>query len=218
MPFLKRKRILVTAGPTWVPIDSVRAITNVFGGALGITIAECLSKVGADVVLLLGPGRAIPPKENGHLKVIRFKYFDDLLRLMKEHVGSRRYDAVIHSAAVADYAPEKASKGKIKSGKSELVIRLKPTVKIVDMIKDIDPDIFLVKFKLEVGTKGDRLVGIARKSMEQSRADLIVANEFSETGNKHRAFIIDADGKTAEYLGKENIARALSERLLKNKK
>ena len=55
---LTGKKILVTAGPTWVAIDRVRVITSIFGGRLGVTIAREAARRGASVVLLLGPGRA----------------------------------------------------------------------------------------------------------------------------------------------------------------
>ena len=56
MSQLKNKKILITAGPTWIPIDKVRVITNIFKGRLGIIIAKEAIKRKAKVTLLLGPG------------------------------------------------------------------------------------------------------------------------------------------------------------------
>ena len=122
----------------------------------------------------------------------------------------KKYDVVIHSAAVPDYVPEKVFKGKIKSGKKDLTIKLKPTVKIVDYIKKWDPSVFLVKFKLQVGVKEKELIKIAKKSMTNSNADLIVANDLLEMKkDTHIAFII-----SKEKVEKVDTKNSLTEKLL----
>lgn len=209
IPTLKNKRILVTAGSTWVPIDSVRVITNIFGGALGVEIATLAQKLGASVTLLLGPGRVLPPKECKTFKTINYKYYDELLELVTSQLASTKYDIMIHSAAVADYTPENVFKGKIKSTKEKLVIRLKKTKKIVDLVKKISPEIFLVKFKLEVGVTESELISIAKASMKQSDADMIVANDFNNIGANHKAYIIDKQNNIVESKTKEGIAKDL---------
>jgi phosphopantothenoylcysteine decarboxylase/phosphopantothenate--cysteine ligase len=211
--YLKGKKILITAGPTWVAIDKVRAITNIFGGTLGAIIAENANKLGADVTLLFGPGRTSLPKAENNFKIIKFKYFEELLDLVKKEVGSKKYDIVIHSAAVADYTPVSVNDGKIKSGKESLTIELKPTIKIVNLIKDLDPNIFLVKFKLEVNLSEKELLDVAYKSMQESKADLIVANDFNTVQKDHKAFIIDKDKSIKEFFGKKEIALGLLETL-----
>lgn len=190
---LKGKKILITSGPVWVPIDKVRIITSVFGGALGVIMAGKAREMGADVLLMAGPGRVgIEDVEN--LKVVKFKYFDELFSLMKKEISSKKYDVVIHSAAVPDYVPKNIYTGKIKSGKKDLTIKMKPTVKIVDYIKKWDPHAFLVKFKLQVNSKENDLIKIAKKSMARSKADMIVANDLLKmANNKHIAFIIDKE-------------------------
>lgn len=207
--YLSGKKILVTAGPTWVPIDKVRAITNIFGGALGFVIAETAYKMGADVTLLFGPGRVYLPSPKKNFNIIKFKYFDDLLKLVKKEVGSKKYDAVVHSAAVSDYAPVLVEKGKIKSGRKSLIIKLKPTIKIVDLIKKIDHNTFLVKFKLEVNLPEKKLIEVANKSMVSSNADMILANDFNTVSTDHKAFVIDHLGNIEKLVGKENIAFGL---------
>lgn len=205
---LKNKKILVTAGPTWVSIDKVRVITNIFNGKLGLIIAETAQKMGADVVLMLGPGRILVP-ENKKIKILRFRYFDDLLNLVKKNIKPGSFDAIIHSAAVSDYMPLPSKEKKIKSGKKNLVIRFKPTIKIVDFIRKIDPTTFLVKFKLEVGLQKKELIETAYKSMIQSNAELMVANDFKMATvgeKKHVAFIINPEKNVREIKGKENIA------------
>jgi len=202
------KKILITSGPVWVPIDKVRIITSIFGGALGVVMAEKAREMGADILLLMGPGRA--KIEGGqNLKVIKFKYFDELFSVMKKEISSKKYDVIIHSAAVPDYVPEKVFAGKIKSGKKDLIIRMKPTQKIVDYIKKWDSSVILVKFKLEVNSNEKDLIETAKKSMARSKTEIIVANDLLKmTKDKHPAFIIDSDG-TKKVSTKDNLAEEL---------
>ncbi len=208
--FLKDKKILITAGPVWISLDEVRVITNIFNGILGLIIALEAQRAGAETTLLLGPGRIqIPSKIPLNLKLIRFKYFDEFFDLMKKEVSLNKYDVIIHSAAVSDYEPIKVHEKKIKSGQKNLIIQLKPTLKIVDQIKKWDPSIFLVKFKLEVDSRKKELIHRAYNSMTKSEADLMVANDLKNMSGKHEATIIKKDGTTVECKGKKEIAQKL---------
>jgi len=210
METCKKKNILITAGPTWVPIDSIRIITSVFGGRLGWEIAREANRKGHRVTLLMGPGRILGlNRKTIPYKIIRFKYFDELLSLIKKELQLRSYDVMIHSAAVPDYIPKKVISGKIKSGNSNLEIRFERTIKIVNLIKKIDPKIFLVKFKLEVNTKISELIKVAYKSMIESNADLIIANDFNDMKNLHKAFIIKKDKSYFIVEGKKQIAKKI---------
>ena len=202
-------KVLITAGPVWAPIDTMRVITNIFGGALGFEITKEARRLGHDVTLLMGPGRVqLPPPTSG-LKIVRFKYFNDLLKAVKSELKNTRYDVMIHSAAVSDYVPVNVFKGKIKSGSKHLILHLKPTIKIVNLIKNIRPKIFLVKFKLEVNKKEKELLDAAYRSMKESRADLIVANDYKTVIKDHKAFILDNDRKVIPVVGKKAIAKKL---------
>lgn len=212
---LEGKNFLITAGSTWVPIDRVRVITNVFGGRLGILISYYARKKGANVTLLLGPGNICASDQllKG-IKIIRFKYFSDLLSLVIKELRTNNYDVMIHSAAVSDYIPEKISPGKIKSNKNKLTLVLKPTIKIVDLVKKIKSSIFLVKFKLEVNISEKKLLQSACDSMVKSNADLIVANDFNDMKKKQIAYVINKDFSFKKVLGKENIAKSLIHSLI----
>lgn len=205
----KNFNILITAGPTWVPIDSVRVITTVFGGSLGVKIAEAAKKKGYNVTLLMGPGRVNLNDLDSGIRVLRYKYFDDLLRMLKIFLRKQKYVALIHSSAVADYQPRKKYFGKIKSGNNFLKISMKPTIKMVDLVKKIDPNIFLIKFKLEVGISNIKLISIAKRSMLQSKADMIVANDFNQMNNSHKAYILMKDGRKYSIAGKRKIAEKI---------
>ncbi len=206
---LAGRRVLVTAGPTWVRLDAVRHLGNVSSGRTGFLIARRAADLGAEVTLLLGPGRVRP--ESGHgLRVVEFETFDELHALVRLHVGSRAYDALVHAAAVSDYRPAEEQPGKLSSDAEELVLRLVRTPKIVDEVRDLDPGLLLVKFKLEVGRTEAELAAIARASRERSRADLVVANDLAGMGGgRHPALLLDAGGNVARVETTEGLADCL---------
>jgi phosphopantothenate-cysteine ligase/phosphopantothenoylcysteine decarboxylase/phosphopantothenate--cysteine ligase len=102
-------KLLVTAGNTQVPIDSVRCITNIFTGRTGAAIALCAHDHGHDVTLLTShPEAIVDLRRNEPLPVdrwrpYRFRTFADLQNLMADEIQHGGYDAVIHCAAVSDY-------------------------------------------------------------------------------------------------------------------
>jgi phosphopantothenoylcysteine synthetase/decarboxylase len=212
---LQGRRILVTAGPTWVRIDAVRHLGNISSGRTGLEIARTLVDRGAEVTLLFGPGRVLPTlRDEGSIAIRPFETFDDLYGLVKIHVGAGGYDAMVHSAAVSDYEPLEVNAGKLSSEAEELVIRLRRTPKIVDEVKELDPNVFLVKFKLEVGKSEEELVRIARESALRSRADLIVANDLTGLGQgRHAALILVGDEVVARCATNEELAEKLAEQL-----
>jgi phosphopantothenoylcysteine synthetase/decarboxylase len=207
---LKGKKILVTAGSTWVPIDKVRVITNIFKGSIGLTIAQEAAELGAEVLLLLGPSFDLSKTHfPNNLNIVRFKYFDELDSLVTQNLRKTKFDAVIHSAAVSDFQLSKTHDGKIKSNTDRLLLELIPTKKIVDGIKSLSPSVFLVKFKLEVGVTDEQLKHIAFDSLKQSNADLIVANVYNPNFTDHEAFIINACDKCDKVKGRKNIAATI---------
>lgn len=212
---LAGRRLLVTAGPTWVRIDPVRHIGNVSSGATGLEIARALARAGAQVTLLLGPGRVVPTAEDAaRLEIRPFETFDELHDLVRRHVASHAYDAMVHTAAVSDYRPVAEEKIKISSDCDELVLRLRRTPKIVDEVKQLDRQVFLVKFKLEVDRTPEELLSIAQASRARSQADLMVANDLSEMApGRHLAYLVDAGGVIARVETTGALAARLAEEL-----
>jgi phosphopantothenoylcysteine synthetase/decarboxylase len=204
-------RLLVTAGPTWVPVDAIRHLSNFATGSLGLFLADRAAQAGARVTLLLGPGRLWPSHaQRERIEIVDFVTFDDLLRLVRERVGSRRYQAMLHTAAVADYRPAAVEPVKTPSGQAEWIIRLVPTPKIVDEVKPLAPEILLVKFKLEVGRTREELLQIAAASRAKSDAELIVANDRATfTPDRHPAILMDAEGVVAETTTRKEMADRL---------
>lgn len=218
-PSLSGRRVLVTAGPTWCPIDAVRHLANLSTGGTGLAIARALAAAGAETTLLLGPGRVSPTEaDRSTLRILDFVTFDDLHTAVRELVGSGKYAALVHTAAVSDYRLAEEYVGKLSSDADELVLRLVRTPKIVDEVKELDPQILLVKFKLEVGRTEAELLAIGARSRERSRAELLVANDLTgKTGTLHAAYLLDAEGvvervETTAALA-ALLARVLGERL-----
>jgi len=212
---LKGNSILVTAGPTWVPIDRIRIITNIFTGTTGYNIARYANGMGARVTLLLGPGGVNFKDHPPNMEIINFRYFDEFLNIIRDRLKHKKYDIIIHSASVSDYIPIKRLRGKISSGKKNLLLRLKPTPKITDRIKVYDPSIYFVKFKLEIDRGTKELINIAFKSLRESNADLIVANTLSRRRGNPKTFIIDPSKNIIPVKKRNKLPEALIRTIIK---
>lgn len=202
---LKNKKVLITAGPTWVPIDNVRVISNIATGETGALLAHDFIKQGANVTLVLGP--VVNNRISKKIRVIHFRFFDELSRIIKKEITTGKYDAVIHTAAVSDYEPAIRCDKKIKSGSKGLKIILKPTPKIIDYIKKIQPDVLLVGFKFVPNEGIKALFNETRKLIERSKLDLAVANTISF--NKYKAYILNKQRVLGAVLNKSSLAKSL---------
>lgn len=195
-------KVLVTAGDTAVPIDRVRQITTVFSGRTGAAIARHAHARGHEILLLTSHPDAMPgpPAGDSRWRLLPYRTFDELMAAMEKAVRDDAPDAVIHSAAVADYlvagvyAPASGagplapgtehlpplvdiSAGKVKSDAPEVWLRLTRAPKIIDRLRaEWGFRGVLVKFKLEVAVSEARLLEIAEASRRHSGADLMVAN------------------------------------------
>ena len=204
---LKNKRILITAGPTWVPMDSVRVISNIASGETGILLAEKLSKEQAKVTLVLGPveRRGIDRR----IRLVNFRFFEELRTRLKKELSSKKYDIVIHSAAVSDFRPEQPVKGKFSSGKA-YELRLIPLAKIVTEIRRRAPEAKLVLFKLESGISDNLLIRRAKAALADAGGDLVVANRLIP---RYKAYLLDEKKIYFQAASKEKLAQALVKRL-----
>ncbi len=207
---LRNKRILITAGPTWVAIDKVRIISNLATGETGIILAKKLSLLGACVTLLLGQtkGQNIPPK----IRLIPYCFFDDLYAKMIKELKTNKYDIVIHSAAVCDYKPAHKYNKKKPSGSRIWNLKLKPTPKIIDLIKKIPKkDNLLVGFKYEPNLSLDGLIKESKKLIMRTNADIVVGN--SSCNNHYKALIISRDCRKGPFNNKIGLANNLIKEL-----
>jgi phosphopantothenoylcysteine decarboxylase/phosphopantothenate--cysteine ligase len=203
---LKNKRILITAGPTWVKIDKVRVISNIASGQTGFLISRQLQKQGARVTLILGPvgGYCLPEG----IKVINYRYFEELSKILRKQVKPGKYHILIHAAAVSDFQPADNFGLKIPSSKKPFNLKLVATAKLIERIKKADPDIFLVGFKLLPEASRSRLLKSAASLIDNSKADLVVANTFR--GKAYRAVILDSKRTYAFVWGKQALAKNLA--------
>lgn len=201
---LKHKRVLITAGPTWVPIDSVRVISNIATGETGRLLAQRLEEFGAKVTLVMGPvGSCCIDRK---IRVIHFRFFNDLRHILKKELRLRKYDFIIHSAAVSDFKPLKFVKGKISSGRP-CSLKLKLLPKIIKQIRALNPRAKVVIFKLEAGINQAMLIKRARESLRNYQADFVVANRIFP---RYKAFILD----NSRIYGKSDSKKALAKRLV----
>ncbi len=215
MPLLKNKNVLVTSGSTRGYLDAIRYITNTSTGKLGCEIALESMKHGAVVTFIYGAGSLFPVTQDhkeiksSQLKLIEIETNDDLINILRKKLKNRRFDAIIHAMAVADYVPAKAKSNKTPSNKNEWILKLVKTAKVITIIRDLWPEALLVGFKLEVNRTKEDLVKIARKFLKKSGSNLVVANDNkSISRNSHIAYLLDADKKVSIPLkGKKVIAK-----------
>ena len=205
---LKGKKILMTAGPTIEKIDSVRVITNQSSGKTGTLLAANLISAGAKVTLVYGPGTENPP--NG-VKLIKVASVYEMFNVVKNCLKIK-FDIVIMSAAASDYVPKNSSYNKIKSNKNEINVRLVKAPKIIDIIKKMQKDAFLIGFKAETDISKKELISRAKKKLKESKADMIIANDIGKKYKKDSSYneiiVVDSEGAT-------HIPRTKKERLSK---
>ena len=207
---LAGRRILVTSGPTRGRIDAVRFIGNKSTGRLGTEIATRALARGAAVTFVYGK-ESLTPAPRPELKMAEIETVEDLAAAAKRELESGAYDAVIHAMAVLDFAPAEYRDVKTKSDREEWVIRLVRTPKVIAMMKDFDPHIFLVGFKLEFNLTMNELLTVGLESLHRNRADMVVVNDLTtvERG-EHAAYFIHGDGQSeGPFVGKNVIAAGL---------
>ena len=223
-------KILVTSGGTSEKIDRVRSITNHSSGKLGKIITETLLKAGHEVCLITTL-QAVKPVSQPNLTIIEIKNTADLLQVMKDKVMD--HQVLIHSMAVSDYTPvymagfdeveasqdltefldKKNQETKISSKENVQVLFLKKNPKIISLVKEWNPNIHLIGFKLLVDVSQEHLIQIAWESLEKNQADLIVANDLTQiSSEQHKAYLVEKHSfQTA--MSKHEIADLLLEKI-----
>ena len=230
------KKIIITAGGTSEKIDNVRKITNSSSGKLGMTIANHLLQENKNILIYyICSKNSLRPFDN-RIKIIEIDGTIDLKNKVEKLLVNEHIDYFIHSMAVSDYMTDYVTTiekikesirksdnideafsnieivggSKISSYESNLVIMLKPTPKIISIIKTLSPSTYLVGFKLLDGVSKEELIDVAKKLRDKNRCDLVVANDLSTIRNgEHIAYIIDKDDVIEESHGKNDIAKKL---------
>lgn len=165
---LDGKKVLITAGPTYEPIDDVRFIGNYSTGKMGFQLAKAASQRGADVTLIAGPVSLETPRNVNRVNV---NTAEDMLNAVKAH--SDKQDYIIMSAAVADYKPKEFHEGKIKkTSGGTLTIETTKTEDILEYLGNNKKSYKLIGFALETQNE----IEYAKDKITRKNLDLIVVN------------------------------------------
>jgi phosphopantothenate---cysteine ligase (CTP) len=179
-------RCIVTAGPTFEPLDQVRRLTNHSTGRLGSELTGHLSRCGHEVTLLIGQ-QATWRGEREAARVETFTTTDNL-RLRLRALADEGWDAVFHAAAVSDFTFGKAfsrdAKGnlhEVQSGKfstrgESLLVELVSTAKIISELRGWFPRATIVGWKYEVEGLRDEVIARASRQIFENQTDACVAN------------------------------------------
>ena len=207
--------ILVTAGPTREPIDTVRFISNPSSGRMGYAIAAAARDRGAQVVLISGPSDL--PSPYG-VKTVQVLSADDMYRAVMEHIGGTQI--VIMAAAVSDFKPATFTDRKIKKQEAPTILQLEPTRDILLDLGKAASKRFLVGFAAET----DNIRQNALKKLQEKNLDMIVANDLMKAGagfgsETNSVTIIDRDGTETELpvMPKSEIAAHILDKILELK-
>jgi phosphopantothenoylcysteine decarboxylase / phosphopantothenate---cysteine ligase len=185
-------RLLITAGPTYEPIDAVRFIGNRSSGRLGVAVAESAAERGWAVTLLLGPTRTEP--SDSRIRVARFRTTADLQALLRAELP--RHDVLVMAAAVADYRPKAGAAdlyGKTRRTDAGLTLELEATPDLLAECATLRrPDQLVVGFALE---PREEMLASARSKLARKKLDLIVANPLETMdGDRIEAVVLGKDG------------------------
>lgn len=210
---LRGLHMVVTAGPTVEDLDPVRFLGNRSTGKMGFALAERAAARGADVTLVTGP--VTLPTPHG-VRRVDVRGALEMKAAMADALGTNleRADALIMSAAVADYRPADPSTTKRKRSAEPLELKLVPNPDLLAEVGHARSGAkpVLVGFAVETGTD-EAILGYARGKLEKKRVDMVVANRADEAFGRddNRATIVTRDSD--EPLGVMT-KRALADRIL----
>lgn len=208
---LAGRTVLVTAGPTVEPIDSVRYISNYSSGKMGYAIAEAAAAAGARVVLVSGPVALAAP---AGVEVVPVKTARDMLAAASSVFPAA--DAAIFAAAVADLRPANPADRKLKKGRDDAALANVPLTENPDILATLAagkrPDQYVVGFAAETN---DVLMN-AHAKLQKKNADMIVANQVGDglafgTDNNEVWLVTEGDDVLLPLMSKRAVAERLVE-------
>jgi phosphopantothenoylcysteine decarboxylase / phosphopantothenate---cysteine ligase len=203
---LKGKKALVTAGPTYEPIDPVRFIGNHSSGKMGYAIAEELAARGAKVTLVSGPVAFDRPLPG--VNIVKVMTAEEMY---ESCINEDDYDIAVMAAAVADYTPSSVSETKIKKTEGDLELSLKKTKDILKILGASKKESqVLVGFALETDNEQEN----AAKKLKDKNADMLILNSLNDEGagfgydtNKVTFFFRNGDKKDVALKSKKLLAK-----------
>lgn len=209
---LRGRRVVVTAGPTREPVDPVRVLSNRSSGRMGYALAQAAWRQGADVVLISGPTLLEPPPGP---RLRRIETAVEIEAAVREEIATA--DALIMSAAIADFRPAQAATGKIKKAHAPDTIPLEPAPDVLRATRDARPEgMISVGFALETDDGRQN----AREKLASKALDMIVLNELTRPGSgfeveTNQVVIFDAEGGETELplLPKDQVADEIVDRM-----
>ncbi len=211
---LRNRKFLVTAGPTFEKIDSVRFIGNYSSGKMGYAIAEELADNGAEVILVSGPVSVTTNHKN--IKVVSVESAAEMhAESVLQFTGC---DGAIMCAAVSDFSPVRTENRKVKRGKENWNIELQPTRDIAAALGEAKTSRqVLVGFALET----DDEIANAQKKLQKKNLDFIVLNSLNEKGagfrvDTNKITIIDQSNnqQNFELKSKKDVAADIVQKVI----
>ena len=184
------RRVLMTAGPTFEPIDPVRGITNLSSGKMGFALARAAREAGAEVVLVAGP-TALPTPRG--LRRIDVQTAAQMQAAVMSEVAAA--DIFIGVAAVADWRVANAADAKLKKGSGAPSLQFEANPDILATVAAGPSRPFCVGFAAET----DNVVPYAQAKLASKRLDMVVANRAQDVfgADAGELFLVDAAGVTA---------------------
>lgn len=200
------KKVLITAGPTYEPIDPVRFIGNFSSGLMGFRLAETFASLGAEVSLVTGPTHLTTAHPNIHR--VNVQTAAQMLEACQKEFPSAHI--AVMAAAVADYTPTKVAPEKIKKSAKSLQISLQKTTDILaTLCKQKTKNQCVVGFALETEHELEN----AKAKLKNKKADIIVLNSLRNEGAGFQhatnlVTLIDKNGnvQTGELKDKAEVA------------
>ena len=180
MGVLAGKRVLITAGPTFEPIDPVRGLTNLSSGKMGYAIAQAAAEAGAEVCLVSGPTCLATPPGTRRIDV------QSAVDMQRAVLAELPCDVFIAVAAVADYRVDAAASQKIKKSADGLTLRLVANPDILAEVAALPDAPFCVGFAAET----ERLAEYAEAKRRRKKLPLLVGNLAQDTLGQDAAELV----------------------------
>lgn len=214
---LRGRKVLVTAGPTWEPLDPVRLLTNRSSGKMGYALAAAARRRGAQVVLVSGPGSITPPAGVEVLPVVSAKE-------MHAAVSQRssEMDVMIMAAAVSDYRPARYEARKIKKGAPDAALALAANPDILRELGERKKTARCFPLLVGFAAESNDHLEEGRRKLAAKNLDLIAINDISaeDAGfavDNNRVTLLDRNGAVEELplLTKEEVAHRILNTILR---
>jgi phosphopantothenoylcysteine decarboxylase / phosphopantothenate---cysteine ligase len=212
---LKGRKVVITAGGTMEPVDTVRVLANRSSGKQGFSLAQAALDLGAQVVLISGP--AYLPNPSG-ARIINIQTAQEMLgAVLKE---SRDADALVMAAAVADFRPSQPASKKLKkeSGIPEIKLELAPD--ILSAVAQLKSEEGCPLVTVGFAAESQNLLENAISKLRSKKMDLIIANDITSRDagfsvDTNRVAILDTNGnvETLPLMTKIEVAEIVMERV-----